>query len=93
MSFGSHGSYADVDLSSGRVGEYPIPVDWSRRLLGGRGIGARILAEELSFPVDPLGNENILIFGTGPFQGTGIAGASRNCVLGVSPVTGASLVQ
>jgi len=45
------------------------------------------LVHELPKEVDPLGEENTLIFGTGPFQGTGVAGASRNVVLAVSPVT------
>lgn len=89
MDYGTHGRYADVDLTTGECSEYPIPSSWHERNLGGRGIGARILADELSFPVDPLGSDNILVFATGPFQGTGVAGASRNSVLGVSPVTGA----
>jgi len=87
MSYGIYGRYADVDLSSRSVNEYTIPRDWIQKYLGGRGIGARILLEELPKEVDPLGEENILIFGTGPFQGTGVAGASRNVVLAVSPVT------
>lgn len=59
--------------------------------LGGRGIGARILLEELKAKdlkgLDPLGLENILVFATGPFQGLGIAGGGRHVVLGISPKT------
>lgn len=59
--------------------------------LGGRGIGARILLEELKAKdlkgLDPLGPENILVFATGPFQGLGIAGGGRHVVLGISPKT------
>ena len=88
MVFGSYGRYAEVDLSTRRVRDYPIPTTWLQENLGGRGIGAQILREELSFPVDPLGEDGLLVFATGPFQGTGIAGGSRNVVLGVSPTTG-----
>lgn len=87
MCYGVYGRYGSINLSSKVVDEYTIPKDWIQKYLGGRGIGARILLEELPKEVDPLGEENILIFGTGPFQGTGVAGASRNVVLAVSPVT------
>jgi len=82
------GRYLDVDLSSGTVSDYPIPEDWQTRFVGGKGIGARILLQELPATVDPLGPENLLVFATGPFQGTGIAGGGRHAVLAVSPKTG-----
>ncbi len=88
MIFGSYGRYADIDLSTMRVRDYQIPATWQDDHLGGRGIGARILQEEITIPVEPLGEDNLLLFTTGPFQGTGIAGGSRNAVMGVSPVTG-----
>lgn len=88
MIYGSFGRYADIDLSQRTVTDYKIPPHWQQRYLGGRGIGARILKEELSQQVDPFSAENILVFATGPFQGTGVAGGSRNAVLAVSPVTG-----
>ena len=88
MRYGSFGRYADVDLATGTVSEYPIPAAWQARFLGGRGIGARILADVLPELVAPLGPDNVLVFATGPFQGTGIAGASRMAVLALSPVTG-----
>ncbi|MBN1858670.1 aldehyde ferredoxin oxidoreductase family protein [Candidatus Bipolaricaulota bacterium] len=85
---GSFGVYLDVDLSRARISEYAIPDEWRRLYLGGRGIGARILLEELPLgSVDAMSAENILLFGTGPFQGTGLAGAGRHVVMGVSPKT------
>jgi len=88
LSFGVFGKYADIDLSTGNVSQYEIPREWFDSYLGGRGIGARLLLNELEKEVSPLEPENILVFATGPFQGTGIAGGSRNAVLAVSPVTG-----
>ncbi len=75
-------------MSDGSIGEYEIPDEWYKKFLGGRGLGARILLEELDKEVDALGSENILVFGTGPLQGTGIPGASRNLVMSKSPRTG-----
>jgi len=78
----------DVDLSSGSLSDYPIPDHWLNLYLGGRGIGARILLEELAGTEDPLSEGNILVFATGPFQGTGLLGAGRHAVLSLSPKTG-----
>jgi len=82
------GNYLDVDLTAKEINEYPIPKSWQARLLGGKGIATRILLEELPDRVDPLGADNILVFATGPFQGTGLVGAGRHAVLAVSPKTG-----
>jgi aldehyde:ferredoxin oxidoreductase len=86
---GTFGRFLDVDLTTGTLDEYPIDPEWTRQFLGGRGIGARILLEELAPGVDPLGPENVLVFATGPLQGTGAAGAGRNVVMAKSPKTGA----
>jgi len=88
LSYGVFGEYADIDLSTGNVSQYEIRREWFDSYLGGRGIGARLLLDELEEEASPLEPENILIFATGPFQGTGIAGASRYAILTVSPVTG-----
>ena len=83
-----YGKYLDVDLSTREIGDYAIPEDWQRRFVGGRGVAARLLLEELPEDVDAFRKENILVFATGPFQGTGLAGAGRHAVLSVSPKTG-----
>jgi aldehyde:ferredoxin oxidoreductase len=86
---GGFGKYLDVDLTRRRFGEYPIPDTWRRLLIGGKGVAARLLLEELPERVDPFGSENVLVFATGPFQGTGVVGGGRHAVLAVSPKTGA----
>ncbi|MCX6094827.1 MAG: aldehyde ferredoxin oxidoreductase family protein [Candidatus Bipolaricaulota bacterium] len=83
-----YGRYLDVDLSSGAIRDYAVPEAWSRLHLGGKGVAARILLEELPIRVDPLGPENVIAFATGPLQGTGVVGAGRHAVLAVSPKTG-----
>ncbi len=83
-----YGRYLDVDLSSGKAHDYEIAPEWQEAHLGGRGIAARIILEEIAGPISALSPDNILVFATGPFQGTGLAGAGRHVVMGVSPKTG-----
>lgn len=89
MMSANHGKYLDVDLATETITDYAIPTAWRERLLGGKGIAARLLLEELPERVDPLGKENALVFATGPFQGTSLVGSGRHAVLSVSPKTGA----
>ncbi|HCP32182.1 TPA: aldehyde ferredoxin oxidoreductase [Candidatus Acetothermia bacterium] len=86
--YGIFGRYLDIDLSVGAIREYKIPTRWQELHLGGRGIAARVLLKELSGKEDPLSPESILIFATGPFQGTELLGAGRHLVMGISPKTG-----
>lgn len=81
------GKYADVNLTTGEISEFNIPNDLYEKHLGGRGIAVRLLLENLKPQTDPLGEDNILIFGTGPLQGTRVAGAGRHIVATKSPKT------
>jgi len=82
------GKYLDVDLTAGTIQNYDIPEDWQSRFVGGKGLAARILLEELPASAGALTPENILVFATGPFQGTSVVGGGRHAVLSVSPKTG-----
>ncbi|NLL61227.1 MAG: aldehyde ferredoxin oxidoreductase family protein [Candidatus Atribacteria bacterium] len=84
---GNFGKYLYVDLSENEVKDYPIPEEWYRKYLGGRGIAARILLQELGPNTEPLSADNIMIMAGGPLQGLGIAGAARFLVMGKSPKT------
>ncbi|HID08941.1 TPA: aldehyde ferredoxin oxidoreductase, partial [Candidatus Micrarchaeota archaeon] len=84
---GVWGRYLEVDLSTGEILEREIPERWYELHLGGRGIAARLLLELVPPKADPLGPENVLIFATGPLQGTGVAGAGRHVVAAKSPKT------
>jgi aldehyde:ferredoxin oxidoreductase len=58
-----------------------------REYIGGRGMGARILFDEIDPRIDPLDPENKLIFATGPLTGTGTPAASRFIVSAKSPLS------
>jgi len=86
---GTYGKYLSVDLTLGRVTDQAIADSTYERYLGGRGVALRLLLSEVLVCSTPLPGEGVLVFATGPFQGTGIAGAGRHAVAAVSPKTGA----
>jgi aldehyde:ferredoxin oxidoreductase len=60
----------------------------SSQQLGGRGLIARILTDEVDPKCDPLGPENKLIIAAGIFAGTPLSTSNRMSVGGKSPLTG-----
>ena len=70
MTPGYMGKLAFVDLSTGTIRIETLADDLARSFIGGYGLGARILFEQQTKAVDPLGPENILGFATGPLTGT-----------------------
>ncbi|MDW8326526.1 MAG: aldehyde ferredoxin oxidoreductase family protein [Anaerolineales bacterium] len=85
------GGYADrighVDLSAGTVEYKPIPEDWKRKYIGGRGLGVRYVFEA-GPQVDPLGPDNLLCFMNGPLTGTEANMSGRMAIVTKSPLTG-----
>ncbi|QLG27775.1 aldehyde ferredoxin oxidoreductase [Halorarum halophilum] len=79
-----------VDLTAGEVRFETVPEAWRRRYVGGKGLGARYLYEELPAGTDPLGPENLLCFLLGPLSGY-LPGESRYAAVTKSPLTGAFL--
>jgi aldehyde:ferredoxin oxidoreductase len=64
----------------------PVPPSWER--LGGRGLVARILLDEVPATCDPLGPENKLLFTPGLLVGHMLSSCDRLSVGGKSPLTG-----
>jgi aldehyde:ferredoxin oxidoreductase len=85
------GNVLDVNLSTGEVITKPLDMDLARQYLGGRGLGARILWDEVGPEVDPLSPANVLIFAGGPLTGTGYQTSNRFSVSTKSPLTGTVL--
>ena len=82
--------YLDVDLTAGTVRECDLPNAWATLHLGGRGLGARLLLQErlrLGSAPDPLGDENPLLFMTGPLQGIAMPGSGKHVMMSWSPKT------
>ncbi|WP_338740305.1 aldehyde ferredoxin oxidoreductase family protein [Haloplanus salilacus] len=79
-----------VDLSVGAVTRDRVPTSWRRDFLGGKGLGARYLYDELDAGTDPLGPENRLCLLLGPLSGY-LPGESRYAAITKSPLTGTFL--
>lgn len=86
--YGWTGRILRVNLSNSQINiETPEP-DLYEKYIGGRGMGCRILWEEVGPEVNPLEPENKLIFMTGPLTGTNVPTAGRFTLTSKSPLTG-----
>ncbi|MEM2890582.1 MAG: aldehyde ferredoxin oxidoreductase family protein [Candidatus Hadarchaeum sp.] len=78
--YGWAGTIIRVDLSREKIVKQPLPKELAMNFLGGAGINAKILYDEVGPEVDPFDPENRLIFGTGPLAGTMIPTGGRYTV-------------
>ena len=79
-----------ADLSTGETARERVPRDWRRDYVGGKGLGARYLYEELSPGTDPTAPANRLAFLVGPLAGY-LPGETRYVAVTKSPLTGGFL--
>ncbi|MBW1773865.1 MAG: aldehyde ferredoxin oxidoreductase family protein [Deltaproteobacteria bacterium] len=77
-----------VDLTSGKISNEPLDMELAHQYVGGRGLNAKMLFDEVPAGTDPLGPDNKLIIGVGPCNGTVVPGSQRFTVTLKSPVTG-----
>src|SRR5512138_2913757 len=75
-----------VDTRKQALTREPVPDSWQR--LGGRGLLARILLDEIDATCDPLGPENKLIFAPGLLVGHMLSSTDRISIGAKSPMTG-----
>jgi aldehyde:ferredoxin oxidoreductase len=87
---GWKGKILRVDLSAETIADEPLSEQTARAFIGGRGLNMKILYDEVPVGADPLGPENVLVFGTGPLNGTPI-GMGRMTVSCKSPATGLNM--
>ena len=85
---GYSGKILRVDLGRKTWVEEHLQPDLVRLFLGGRGLGARLLYDEVTPGSDPLGPDNKLIFTTGPLDGTISPSSGRFNLAALSPLTG-----
>jgi aldehyde:ferredoxin oxidoreductase len=86
MMYGWIGTILRVDLSSGKIIKEPLSKELRVNYLGGRGINARVLYDEVKPGTDGFAPENVLIIGTGPLSGTMVASGRLNMTT-MSPLT------
>jgi aldehyde:ferredoxin oxidoreductase len=85
---GYHNKLLRIDLSNHTYTTEEIPEKTLRDFIGGRGLGVKLLYDELPVKTDALGPDNKLIFTTAPLHGSNAATASRYSVVTKSPLTG-----
>lgn len=82
------GNILHVDLTNRKTWTEPVDPEMARQYLGGRGINARLLMDHISEPgIDPLGPDNVIVFGTGSLSGTHAPSSGRTTVTFKSPAT------
>lgn len=86
--FGYTGKRLDIDLTNEIEAISEIPQEMLGRYVGGKGLAAHVLSEEIPGGCDPLSSENLLIFATGPLTGTLAPLSGRMIVATKSPLTG-----
>src|SRR6056297_1194506 len=65
-----------------------IPKKWYEEFIGGEGFAAKILYDELQPGMEPLSEDNLLVFTVGPLTGTKAPCSGRLVVGFKSPLTG-----
>ena len=85
---GYGGRILRVDLSERRFIIENLSQSWIRPVIGGRAANTKRLYEELPLDCNPLGPENILIFGVGPLTGSYMPASAYFTVSAKSPLTG-----
>jgi aldehyde:ferredoxin oxidoreductase len=76
-----------IDLTRRKIREESIPPFLIDKFLGGRGLGAKILFDELAPHSEPLSPDNKLLFLTGPLIGTGAPWCVKYTVVTKSPLS------
>lgn len=87
MPFAIAGKILHVDLSKNKIWIEPVPEEWIDKFIGSRGVNAKILWHSVKAGIDPLGPENVLIFGTGTLTGTFAPTSGRTTITCKSPTT------
>ncbi|TFG33072.1 aldehyde ferredoxin oxidoreductase [Candidatus Thorarchaeota archaeon] len=77
-----------VSLTEKNITRQPIPDTLYKQYLGGRGLGVKLLYDNLAPGIDPLSPDNWLIFAIGPSTATSIPTSGRFVVITKSPATG-----
>ncbi len=85
--YGWTGKILRINLSKKKIKIMKLSKEWAVSFLGGAGINAKILYDEVGPNVDPFDPENRLIFGFGPLSGTLAPSSARYTVTTKGPLS------
>lgn len=83
------GKFIRVNLSAETIAVEDLDLKLAEKFIGGRGLTAKILYDEIDPKVDPISPENKLIFTSGPLTGAGPVASCRFMVATKGYLTGA----
>jgi len=86
--YGWIGTILRVNLTNRTVKKEPLDPALAKQYIGARGLGTKIMYDEVDPRVDPLSPENKLIFAPGPLTGTFAPNGGRYNVITKGPLTG-----
>jgi aldehyde:ferredoxin oxidoreductase len=88
MTYAWREQYLDVNLTTGKLLVKPISRELLIQTIGGVGLAAQMVYDQVPPSANPLSPENVLVFAAGPLSGTTWAGTGRLVIAGKSPLTG-----
>lgn len=86
--YGYMGKILRVDLTNGTWKKEDLDLDVGKKYLGSRGLGVKIMMDEVPANVDPLSPENKLIIASGGLTGAPVPTSGRYMAITKSPLTG-----
>ncbi|MCD4769810.1 MAG: hypothetical protein K8R35_06555 [Bacteroidales bacterium] len=78
----------EIDLSKSSYSVYTVPDEDTRKYLGGKGLALKLLYDRFKAGTDALSPDNIIVFHTGAYMGTGAPCSGRFSAVSKSPLTG-----
>ncbi len=85
---GYMGRVAKIDLTTGKLEDYPWSDKDRELFIGGKMMAAKILYDNLTGKEEALSEDNIIVIATGPLTGTGAPSSNHFNISTVSPETG-----
>ncbi len=85
--FGYNGKVLRINLKEMSVKTEDLNMDMAKKYIGGRGLGTKIMMDEVDPKVDALSPENKLLIVTGPMTGNPVATGGRYMVVTKSPLS------
>ena len=86
--YGYMGKMLSINLSNGEINVEHYGEDFARSFLGGNGFAAKLIHDLVPAHVEPLAEDNIVVFAVGPFTGSPVWGTGRGHLASISPLTG-----
>lgn len=93
MSYGIKGNTLRVNLSNRSIKEEELSAKYLSQYIGGDGLGAKVLYDEVASGVGALDPDNRLIFAAGPLVGTNAQSGCMHSVITKSPITGFTIMN